>query len=143
MNHAAEESFAKTVQETSLWLKSIGDKAGAHNDNDLAWTLLGATLHALRDRLQPEAAIHLGAQLPMLVRGLYYEHWHVNTTPTKERHKAQFLDHVRSELPAETKLDPETVVRAVFGVMREKVDSGEIAKLSRQMPKELRKLWPA
>lgn len=141
MNQVAAESFATTIQETSLWLKSIVDKAGARNDNDLAWTLLGATLHALRDRLQPEAAIHLGAQLPMLVRGLYYQHWHVNGTRAKERHKAQFLDHVRSELPAEPKLDPEKVVRAVFGVMQEKIGPGEIAKLSKQMPKELRELW--
>lgn len=143
MNRAAPESFATTVQETSLWLKSIGDKVGEDGDKDLAWTLLGATLHALRDHLQPEAAIHLGAQLPMLVRGLYYDHWQVNTQRTKERHKAQFFDHVHSEFPTGEKLEPEAAVRAVFGVMREKIDPGEIAKLLRQMPKELRELWPA
>lgn len=143
MNQAAAKSFATTIQETSLWLKSIADKSGTRDDKDMTWSLLGATLHAIRDRLQPEAAIHLGAQLPMLVRGLYYEHWHVNTTPTKVRHKAQFLDHVHSELPPTTKLDPELIVRAVFGVMREKIDPGEFAKLTRQMPKDLRELWPA
>lgn len=67
----------------------------------------------------------------------------MNTTPTKVRHKAQFLDHVHSELPPTTKLDPELIVRAVFGVMREKIDPGEFAKLTRQMPKDLRELWPA
>lgn len=70
MNQAAAESFATTIQETSLWLKSIADKSGTRDDKDMTWSLLGATLHAIRDRLQPEAAIHLGAQLPMLVRGL-------------------------------------------------------------------------
>lgn len=142
MNRAAAEPFATTVQETSLWLESIRDKVGDCWDKDLAWTLLGATLHALRDQLQPEAAIHLGAQLPILVRGLYYDHWRVDTKRTKERHKAQFFDHVHSEFPAGAKLEPEAVVRAVFGVMHEKVDPGEIAKLLRQMPKELRELWP-
>jgi len=141
MNQVTGDSIATTVQETSLWLDSIIEKAGFWNDKDLAWKLLGATLHALRDRLQPEPAIHLGAQLPMLIRGLYYEHWDIDQKRTKERHKAQFLDHVSQEIPAGMKLDSERVVRAVFGVMREKVDPGEIAKLTRQMPKELRELW--
>jgi len=141
MSEAREDSFAPTIQETSLWLDSLIEKAGIWNDKDFAWKLLGATLHALRDRLQPEAAIHFGAQLPMLVRGLYYEHWVVDPARIRERHKAQFLDHVSQELPAGTTADPEGTVRAVFGVMRDKIDPGEIAKLSRQMPKELRQLW--
>lgn len=143
MNQRTTESFATTVQESSLWLQSVGDKVAARGDKDLAWAVLGAALHALRDRLQPGAAIHLGAQLPMLIRGLYYEHWRVNPEAPRERHKEQFFDHVRKELPAGRQLDAETAVRAVFGVLHDKIDPGEIAKLTRQMPKELRELWPA
>ena len=29
--------------------------------------------------------MHLGAQLPMLLRGLYYEGWHMAGKPTKDR----------------------------------------------------------
>lgn len=143
MEQKVPDSFATTVQETSRWLQSVESKiAPARVDKDLAWAVLGATLHAVRDRLQPGAAIHLGAQLPMLVRGLYYEHWHPSPDAAKERHKQQFLEHVREQLPADRQLDPEAAARAVFGVMHEKLDSGQIAKLARQMPKELRDLWP-
>jgi len=48
-------------------------------------------LHAVRNRIGPENAAHLGAQLPMLIRGLYYEGWDPTGKPTKERHEAQFL----------------------------------------------------
>ncbi len=66
--------FDTTVQETNLWLKGIME--GLHTDDrHLAYLALRATLHALRDRLGPENAVHLAAQLPMLVRGLYYEGW--------------------------------------------------------------------
>lgn len=143
MNESVPESFATTVQESSLWLQSIADKVAAHGDKELAWAVLGATLHALRDRLQPGAAIHLGAQLPMLIRGLYYDRWRITPEPPKERHREQFFDRVCKELPAGWQLDGEASVRAVFGVMHEKMDPGEITKVIRQMPKELRELWPA
>jgi hypothetical protein len=29
--------------------------------------------------------VHLGAQLPLLVRGIYYEGWHMAGKPTRER----------------------------------------------------------
>lgn len=139
---AGLDTFDTTVQETNLWLKSLMDELGI-DDGALAWTLLGAVLHALRDRVQPQSAAHLGAQLPMLIRGLYYEHWPVAATPTKERHKAQFLQHLAAALPPAAAADPERVASAVFGVMREKIDQGEVAKLVKMLPSELRGLWGA
>ena len=38
-------------------------------------------LHAVRDRLQVNDAVSLGAQLPELLRGAYYEQWR----PAKQR----------------------------------------------------------
>ncbi len=111
---------------------------GAH-----AWALLGATLHALRDRLQPQSAAHLGAQLPMLIRGLYYEHWPVAAAPVKERHKAAFLQHLAATFPPGPAADPERVAHAVFGVIRENIDHGAVEKLAKLLPKELRDLWSA
>jgi uncharacterized protein (DUF2267 family) len=140
---AGLDTFDTTVQETNLWLKSMMHELRI-DDGALAWTLLGAALHALRDRLQPQSAAHLGAQLPMLIRGLYYEHWSTAANnPNKERHKAQFLQHLAAGLPPDAAVDPERAVRAVFGVMREKIDQGEVAKLVKMLPRELRGLWEA
>ncbi len=137
------ETFDRTVQETNLWLRSMMQELRL-DDGALAWTILGTTLHALRDRLQPQSAGHLGAQLPMLIRGLYYEHWSgAANKPSKERHKAQFLQHIAAELPPAAGVEPERAVRAVFGVMREKLDRGEVAKLVSTLPRELRGLWQA
>lgn len=71
--------FDNTVQQTNLWLKSITTKLGV-DDRHLAYSLLKGTLHALRDRIGPENAVHLGAQLPILLRGVYYEGWRPTTT---------------------------------------------------------------
>src|SRR6185437_14063501 len=113
----------------NLWLKSVMHELRIDN-RALAWVVLGAALHALRDRLSPQSAAHLGAQLPMLIRGLYYDQWSATASnPNKERHKAQFLQHVAAALPTSAAVDPEQGVRAVFGVIRTKIDPGEVAKL--------------
>jgi uncharacterized protein (DUF2267 family) len=141
MSATRVDSWDHSIQETNLWLKAIMRHLET-DDRHLAYAALRATLHALRDRIGPENAVHLGAQLPMLIRGLYYEGWHMAGTPTRERHKHQFLEHVGWSLGARSKTDPERAVRAVFDVTREKVDPGEVAKVINLLPEELRELWP-
>ena len=132
--------FDTTVQETNLWLKALMDRLRT-GDRHLAYVALRATLHALRDRLGPENAVHLAAQLPMLLRGLYYEGWRLAASRTKERTRAEFVEHVRRELPRGVALDPELAARAVFAVMWEKLDIGEIGKVIELLPAELQELW--
>jgi uncharacterized protein (DUF2267 family) len=132
--------FDTTVQETNLWLKAVME--GLHTDDrHLAYVALRATLHALRDRLGPENAVHLAAQLPMLLRGLYYEGWRLGASQTKERTQTDFLEHVRRELPRGSGIDPNLAARAVFGVMWEKLDLGEVGKVIDLLPAELKELW--
>jgi uncharacterized protein (DUF2267 family) len=115
---------------------------GLHTDDrHLAYIALRATLHALRDRIGPENAVHLAAQLPMLVRGLYYEGWRLAASQSKERTRADFLEHVRSELPRGSAIDPNVAARAVFAVMWEKLDLGEVGKVIDRLPPELKELW--
>ena len=78
-----------TVQETNVWLRIVADQLQIE-DRHHAYIALRAVLHALRDRLRPEVAVHLGAQLPTLVRGVYYEGWHMAGKPTKDRSVQDF-----------------------------------------------------
>jgi uncharacterized protein (DUF2267 family) len=133
--------FDTTVQQTNLWLKDLMERLGV--DRKHAYRVLCATLHAVRDRVGPENAVHLGAQLPMLMRGFYYEGWHVAGTPTKARHKEDFLDYVNGDVFRGLGIDPEEAVRAVLEVMANRLDPGEVEKLIRLFPEELRSLWPA
>jgi len=134
--------FDKTVQITNLWLKSVIDRMG-DSDRHHAYVALRATLQALRDRLPVNEAVHLGAQLPMLVRGFYYEGWHPAGTPVKEREKDVFVAHVREAFRANPKVDAERAVRAVFGLLAERVAAGEIKDIKHVLPPEIRGLWPA
>jgi uncharacterized protein (DUF2267 family) len=104
------------------------------------WTAVRATLHALRDRLSVGEVAQLGAQLPMLVRGFYYEGWRPNGAVITMRHKDEFLapiaEHFRSEAEAER------IARAVFAVLAGRIAKGEIEDIEHVLPKQLRALWP-
>jgi uncharacterized protein (DUF2267 family) len=107
-----------------------------------AYLALRTVLHALRDRLTVEEAMQLGAQLPMLIRGFYFEGWTLKNKPHKERHKEQFLDHVREAFRDDVTVNPQQVVRAVFRVLQRHTSPGEIDDVKQVMPRALQQLWP-
>jgi uncharacterized protein (DUF2267 family) len=65
------EVFDKTLETTHIWLKEIMEDIGP--DRHAAWHVLSVVLQRVRDRLPLPLAAHLGAQLPMLIRGVYYD----------------------------------------------------------------------
>jgi uncharacterized protein (DUF2267 family) len=112
------------------------------DDRHKAWEGLRATLHALRDRLTVEEAVHLGAQLPLLVRGVYYDGWRPTVTPHKERHLEAFLARIRTQFRNDPRVGAEEVARAVFQVLAHSSTAGEIQDIRHVLPKELNTLWP-
>jgi uncharacterized protein (DUF2267 family) len=116
MSASTVAALDHTIQETNIWLKALGEKLH-FTERHYAYSALRAVLHALRDRLTPEMAVHLGAQFPMLLRGLYYEGWHIAGKPTKDRSAQEFADRVLKELPPQFPIDPLTVTRGVFEIL--------------------------
>jgi uncharacterized protein (DUF2267 family) len=137
------DTFDKTVQESNLWLKDVMERLNTC-DRRHAYSTMRAVLHALRDRIGPENAAHLGAQLPMLLRGLFYEGWDPTGKPTKERHESAFLAHIARELPrAAGPGEIEQGALAVLDVLSKHIDRGAAVKLAAILPQDLRRFWPA
>jgi len=109
-------------------------------DKQRAYQALRAVLHALRDHLTVDQAAGLASQLPMLIRGFYYEGWHPAGKPLKNRNLSDFMVQVASQLPG-LDFDPEDVVRAVFQVIARHVTLGEIDRVCHSLPRELRNVW--
>jgi len=133
--------FDTTVQKTNLWLKEVMEELH-FDDPEQAYRALRAVLHALRDRLIIEEAADLAAQLPMLLRGLYFEGWRPAGKPLKERHLADFLQHVRSQLAGREADDPQAVTQAVFAVLARHLPAGQVADIRQGLPEPVRALWP-
>ena len=132
-------AFDSTIHTTNVWLKELGEEMG-WADRHEAYHALRDVLHALRDRLPVDVAAALGAQLPMLVRGFYYEGWHPGDKPLRERHREEFLQHIGT-LPDEPTRQSERAARAVFRILNRHLSPGEVQKVKLCLPGDIRALW--
>jgi uncharacterized protein (DUF2267 family) len=140
MSMTGLEVFDTTCHKTNSWLKELMETLG-WADRHRAYQVLRATLHALRDRMTVEEVAQLSAQLPMLVRGFYYEGWDPAGKPERIRHKDDFLAQVQQEFRFDDAFDPELAVRAVFGLLSHRINQGEIDDVKQLLPHEIRELW--
>ena len=141
MSRTTITPIESTVHTTNAWLKELAEELG-WEDRHRAYVALRTVLHALRDRLTVAEAADLGAQLPMLVRGLYYEGWNPSGKPVKERKREDFLAHIAASFRGQPEIVPEGIAWAVFKVLQRHVSAGEIQDVKSILPAEIRALWP-
>jgi len=134
-------SLERTTHKTHEWLKEL-QQIGRFEEPAQAYSVFRAVLHALRDRLTTDEAVDLSAQLPMLVRGFYFEGWKPSSVPLKDRDRQAFLDHVNAAMRQGTPVDPEWACRATFQLLAEKITAGEIEDVKQMVPEDVRALWP-
>jgi uncharacterized protein (DUF2267 family) len=135
-------AFEETIQLTNQWLNELM-RAVDWKDKQRTYRLLRATLHALRDYLPAHEAVHFGAQLPMLIRGIYYEGWHIKDHPAHERSKQEFIDHVEASFARDPNSDPEELIREVLRLLARRISAGEVRIVKHVLPPQVRALWPA
>ncbi|HEX6956371.1 MAG TPA: DUF2267 domain-containing protein [Ferrovibrio sp.] len=141
MSATGLDVFDKTLHTTNSWLDRLMAMLGP--DRQTAWHVLGVVLRSLRDRLPLDEAVHLGAQLPLLVRGLYYDQWHKPAEPERIRSQEEFLARVGAGLQGGTRpINTADAVQAVFTVLDEHVTAGQIEKVKGALPKDIAALWP-
>ena len=139
MSATGLDVFDKTLQTTNIWLNEIMERLGP--DRQVAWKVLSTVLHKLRDRLPVELSAHLGSQLPLLVRGVYYDQYEPARQPSDCDTPGQFTDEVAEWLTDIRPVDPDEAIRAVFEVLTRHVSEGQIVKVRNALPKGIRMLW--
>ncbi len=140
MSQLGLEVLDSTLQKTHLWLHDL-QQIGHFPDQGVALKALRAVLHALRDRLSVDVAAHFGAQLPVLVRGFFYEGWHPAGKPLLIRSQQTFLDQIKDQFIAAGLSDPRRIAHTVFELLNRHLSRGEPAKVRQTLPKETQELW--
>jgi uncharacterized protein (DUF2267 family) len=136
--------FERSLQKAGAWLDDLMARL-EWDDRHQTYEAFGVVLHTFRDRLPLAQAVSLGAQLPLLLRGLYYQGWDVSSGPQKYRHVQDLLSRIRGGL-LEHRLEfvpEERLVQAVLDLLRAHVSPGEIQGIRRALPPEIRSLFDA
>jgi len=140
------EVLDSTLQKTHQWIDAIA--LDSHTDRHTAYQALRAVLQALRavlqalrDRLPTQEAAHFSAQLPLLVRGIFYEGYRPSEVPITLS-RQQFLERVRQKIVSGRVIDPLALTRQVFATIDCFLCEGELEKIVDVLPKDFLDLLP-
>jgi len=102
------------------------------DDRHFAYRVLRAWLHTVRDRLPVVGAAHFAAQLPELLRGVYYDGWDPAAVPNKY-HQQEYASRFAYE--ARIGIDQVgPVTRAVTAAVARHVTTGQPTTVLAQLP---------
>ena len=136
-------SLDRAFQNTRVWLNEVAEELQWVNERRV-YTALRTVLHALRDRLTIPEAVQFGAELPVFIRGLYYEGWRPGLRPLRNRSKQAFIDEIGEAFLKHrmSGSNPEQATQAVLRFLNRKIAKGELSDVRGQLPKAVRSLWP-
>ncbi|ROT29639.1 DUF2267 domain-containing protein [Micromonospora sp. HM5-17] len=135
-------AIESSIEKTNIILKEIEQAYGWPKERrNQSYAALRTVLHLLRDRLPVQESAHFAAQLPILVRGIYFDGWDPSVVPIK-LNREEFLYEVRAGFPFDVEGGPATVVNTVLNALRRHVTEGEWDDVKSSMPKDLIKIMP-
>lgn len=126
-------------QKTSEWLGMVADVLDVNKEK--AYMFTRAVLHVLRDRLPVEEAHDLAAQLPLVLKGVFFDGYKPSGKPDKIKTIDEFIDRVQAQVGNEPRENVEAAADAVIGALQVSVSEGEIADVRGDMPKQLKDLF--
>jgi len=133
--------FDRTLHTTNAWLKELSEELDV--DRHAAWKILSVVLHKLRDRLPVDLSAHLGSQLPLLIRGVYYDQYQPAKQPGRGHSLDEFVDDVGEWLTDAKSVDPRRAIEAVCHVLSRNLAPGQVEKVRANLPKAVRPIWSA
>lgn len=129
------DAFERARHTTNIWLASVADELDT-DDRKYALRSLRAWLHVIRDRLPVDSAAKFAAQLPELLRGIYYDGWEPHRVPIKygpDEYVHRF--GLASRTPDE---DVPEASAAVTAALARHLSGGQLAEVLAHLPRDLR-----
>jgi uncharacterized protein (DUF2267 family) len=140
MKQTGLDSIDHAPQVVAEWLNLLEGELG-WKDRSRSYRLLRETLHGLRDFLTVQEAASLSAQLPLLLRGIFFEGWTPASTPVRPRTADALLARITEAFADAPLLEPDVAIAAVFSVLRRRIDPGEYDQVARSLRRPIRELW--
>lgn len=137
MSPSGGDAFNHAIHTANIWLADVASAFGT-NDRRFTQRAMRAWLHTLRDRLTVDAAVKFGAQLPELLRGIYYDGWEPSKVPGRygaEEYIRRFAAHAAirtAQVPA--------IAATVTDVVSQHMSPGQLSETLAELPFDLREL---
>lgn len=136
------EVIDHTVQETHMWINETRDRLGWTEHRD-AMRFLRVVLRTLRDQLPHDEMAQFSAQLPLLIRGMFFEAWQPHRTPVKDNSAEGFIAAVETDVGQVAEYRGTEDITTVLSVLQNRISEGEIADVLANLSPDIRALWPA
>jgi uncharacterized protein (DUF2267 family) len=135
---ARVSAFDRTVQKSQEWIRDMHHELAWLNP-DGVYHLLRATLQSLRDQMNVDESAQFASQLPLLLRGTFYEGWNPQAKP-KTSSKQEFLSAVRERLGpvGQPNFDLEAGIRVALKVTFQHISPGEARDVMCELKPSLR-----
>lgn len=130
----------ESVQSANDWINDLDRRTGWEN-KPRSYRLLRAVLHVLRDHLGVDEAAQLAAQLPIFIRGVYYEGWNPSKTPVTLRSPEAVIDRVQNDFAPDPMGDAPEAIAAVIALLHDRVSAGEMDDVVQGFTKQIRRMF--
>lgn len=139
MANTGLDIFNHSIQKTNEVLIGVQDRLGWENRH-LVFEVLKNTLHHLRDRLPVDENVNFADQLPMVLKGVYFEGWDPSNAPIKET-KDDFVNDIDIKYGYMVENDTEEIIKIVFDEIFKSIGLKESNKLKKVLPEDWRELF--
>ncbi|PZF88366.1 DUF2267 domain-containing protein [Micromonospora deserti] len=143
MAEQLKSAVDSSMEKTNLILKDIERAYGwPKEQRNQSYCALRTVLHLLRDRMPVQESVEFAAQLPLVVRGIYFDGWKPADVPIK-LNRDDFLLEVRQRFPYDVQGGTERVVQVVLDALRQHVTTqGQWEDVKDTMPKDMARMLP-
>lgn len=128
--------FDRNVHTSYEWLDYVAARIDGERRD--AYHAMHAVLGALRDRMPVDAAVALASQMPLLVRGVFYDGYEPMRRPHRARAPQDFVAAVTAALAPAPRIDPQQAIDAVLAVLETHLERSVFDGLASVLPADLR-----
>ena len=141
MSATGLEVLDRTWQKTHEWVNELRNRLDWSSDRDTL-RLLRVTLHQIRDRIHVNEAAQLSAQLPLLIRGMFFEGWQPHLGPPPGRRAADLVNAIEHHVGDVVEYRGQQDIVTVFKLLNSRISVGEVNDIRANLPEDIRALWP-
>jgi uncharacterized protein (DUF2267 family) len=136
------EVIDHSVHLTHEWINELAARLGWSSKRS-ALRLMRVTLRHVRDHLMVNEMAQVSAQLPIMIRGFFFEGWVPKRTLTKERNVDDFIGAITAQMDEAEEYRGRDDIKCVFDLLNNRLSLGEVEDIRATLPTAIRDLWPA